>query len=319
MEPIAQIQDMGLTRLDNALHVLYHTDVYNIIHAVDVTKLGLTVDVMNTWKAGIDTEGDLSLEPTADLNTKLMAEKDAERDKLVTFILNVVHAYTQSPDAAEAKAAAQLEVATNRYKGIQRESAARETAHISGLVMDLKKTENAPLVTTLRLTAAVGLLETANADFDKARAARTTTRANNVPVASEARAKTDAAYERIIILMKAAFISGATPVDRELIASVVKLMNKRMDEVNETFRQSLAQKRVAKEPNDPNAPKDPKTPDQPKPPKDPKQPKDPKDPKPDKPKPDDKPDIKLPEEGPKKPDPKKPEEGGGPDIHLPEE
>ena len=41
--------------------------------------------------------------------------------------------------------------------------------------------------------------------------------------------------------------------------------------------------------------------------------------KPNTPKPDDKPDIKLPEEGPKKPDPKKPEEGGGPDIHLPEE
>ncbi len=61
-----------------------------------------------------------------------------------------------------------------------------------------------------------------------------------------------------------------------------------------------------------------------------KDPKLPKEPKPNTPKPDDKPDIKHPEEGPKKPDPKKPEEGGGkkpegggtggdPDIRLPEE
>ena len=145
----------------------------------------------------------------------------------------------------------------------------------------------------------MGLLETANADFDKARAARTTTRANNAPVASEARAKTDAAYERIIILMKAAFISGATPIDRELITSVVKLMNKRMDEVNETFRQSRAQKGAAKEPKEPNPPKKPKDPKQPKDPKTPDQPKEPKQ--------------------PETPQPPKPGGDGNPDITLPEE
>ena len=100
--------------------------------------------------------------------------------------------------------------------------------------------------------------------------------------------------------MKAAFISGATPVDRNLIASVVKLMNKRMDEVNETFRQSLAQKRAAKEPKDP---KDPNAPKQPKDPKTPEQPKEPKQP-----------------DTPQPPQPPKPGgDDGDPDIHLPEE
>ena len=316
MEPIIEIQKMGLTRLDNALHVRYHSDVYDIIHALDVTKLGLTIDLMNEWEGNINDEKDINLEALADLNTKMMTKKDAERDKLVTFILNVVHAYTQSPDADEAEAAAELEVITNRYKGIQRESVERETAHIIGLLVDLKKSENAPYVTTLRLTAAVGLLEAANTAFDKARTARTSARANSLPMASEARAKTDSVYERIVLLMKAAYISGVATIDRTLIATVAKEMNQRMDEINETYRQSQAKKKAAanKKPKDPKQPKDPKDP-KPKDPKDPKKPEGGGD------------DIHVPSEPPKKPEdkdkPKQPETGGGTgggdDIHVPSE
>ncbi|PNE24460.1 hypothetical protein BHU16_06915 [Tannerella sp. oral taxon 808] len=312
MEPIIEIQKMGLTRLDNALHVRYHSDVYDIIHALDVTKLGLTIDLMNEWEGNINDEKDINLEALANLNTKLLNEKDTERDKLVSFILNVVRTYLQSPDADEAKAAAQLDIATHRYRGIQHESMEQETTHVDGLLIDLKKADATPLLAKLRLTAAVTLLETANAAFNQVRAARTTSRAEkDLPTAVMTRPKTDAVYERIVFLMKAAYLSGATTIDRALITSVAKQMNKRMDEINETFRQILAQRKADRK----KKPKDPKDP----------KPKDPKDPK----KPDgggD--DIQIPSEPPKKPEdkdkPKQPETGGGTggsgdDIQIPSE
>ena len=73
MEQIIEIHKMGLTRLDNALHVLYHSDTYDTIHAVDVTKLGLTVDLMNEWKGNMDDEKEINLEALTDLDTKLLS------------------------------------------------------------------------------------------------------------------------------------------------------------------------------------------------------------------------------------------------------
>ena len=108
--------------------------------------------------------------------------------------------------------------------------------------------------------------------------------------------------------MKAAYLSGATTIDRALITSVAKQMNKRMDEINETFRQILAQRKAASK----KKPKDPKDP-KPKDPKDPKKPEGGGD------------DIHVPEEPPKKPEdkdkdkPKQPETGGGDDIQIPSE
>ena len=101
--------------------------------------------------------------------------------------------------------------------------------------------------------------------------------------------------------IQSAYLNATSDEDRTMLEELVAEMNRTVVKFRTSQREEAAQKRVAKQPKDPK-------------PKDPKQPKDPKDPKPDKPKPDDKQDIKLPEEGPKKP-----EEGGGPDIHLPEE
>ena len=90
MDELVEIQKMRLTRLDNALHVLYHSDAYDIVHAVDITKLGLTLALLNEWNGNLLTEKDLNLEAQANHNTKLLNEKNEERNKLITFIFNVV-------------------------------------------------------------------------------------------------------------------------------------------------------------------------------------------------------------------------------------
>ena len=83
MDELVEIQKMRLTRLDNALHVLYHSDAYDIVHAVDITKLGLTLALLNEWNGNLLTEKDLNLEAQANHNTKLLNEKNEERNKLI--------------------------------------------------------------------------------------------------------------------------------------------------------------------------------------------------------------------------------------------
>ena len=230
-----------------------------------------------------------------------------------------------SPEAAEAAAADELEIVIRPYYGIQKIDVDQESAAIDGLLIDLREAKNTPFLTTLRLTAILPKLEAANADFRKIYKTRTSARADDkeLPSAKAARAKTDAVFDRIVFILQAAYYSGASPIERTLIASIVKQINQRTQEIFDKYNQSLAKKKAAKKPKDPTDPKQPKEPKQPKDPKDPKQPKEPKEPK--------KPDGEKPK------DPKKPGEGGGsgtpgggsgggtggddgdPDIHLPEE
>ena len=142
------------------------------------------------------------------------------------------------------------------------------------------------------------------------------------------RNRTDAIFERILLVLQYKYVYGTTPIEPELIAKLIARFNERAEDIDASYKQGQAIKKAAaeKRKQNPNAPKEPKKPKEPKPKKPEKDNKDP--------------DIRLPEtEEPKKPDqPKKPEgggtpgggekpkqpekgggEGGNPDIHLPEE
>ena len=318
MNEYIEINKIGLPQLDNGRHYEYHNFVYGLLSAADATKIGVPAAKITEYKGCLDVEGELNLETQANSNTQRMLKKDAERDRLLSFLFNTIRAYQFSPEAAEAAAADELEIVIRPYYGIQKIDVDQESAAIDGLLIDLREAKNTPFLTTLRLTAILPKLEAANADFRKIYKTRTSARADDkeLPSAKAARAKTDAVFDRIVFILQAAYYSGASPIERTLIASIVKQINQRTQEIFDKYNQSLAKKKAAKKPKDPTDPKQPKEPKQPKDPKDPKQPKEPKEPK--------KPDGEKPKD-PKKPDEggKKPEKPGGgdgdPDIHLPEE
>lgn len=298
MNEYIEINKIGLPQLDNGRHYEYHNFVYGLLSAADATKIGVPAAKITEYKGCLDVEGELNLETQANSNTQRMLKKDAERDRLLSFLFNTIRAYQFSPEAAEAEAADELEIVVRPYYRIQKAGLDKESAAIDGLLIDLRKAKNTPHLTTLRLAAVLPKLETANAEFRKVYAERTSARADDkeLPAAKDARAKTDAVFDHIAFILQAAYYSGTAPIERALIGSIVKQMNQRMEETYEKYRYSLAQKRAAdkkkpKEPKDPKQPKDPKAPEQPKEPKDPKQPE----------------------------TPKKPDDDGAPDIHLPEE
>jgi len=269
------------------------------------------------------------LESQASANSELLIKKNDERDRLLKYIFGAVRNGQLSPEKDKEEAATRLSIVMNPYAGIRKESFDRETAHVDGLIKDLKKTENAADASKLGLSSDIAKLETVNKEFDTIYNDRSKKWADNkLPKTTDVRNRTDAIFERILLVLQYKYVYGATPVEPELIAKLIARFNKRAEEIDASYKQGLALRKAAaeKRKQNPNAPKEPKKPKEPKPKKPEKDNKDP--------------DIRLPEtEEPKKPDqPKKPEgggtpgggekpkqpeagggEGGNPDIHLPEE
>ena len=263
MEEIVEIKALGITRLGNGQHVNFHRSAYDLVNEYEPAKIGITEPLKAEWNGHIDTEEDINCEATADILTRAINKKDEERDKLIIFIFMMVRGYRYSPDLAEVDAAERLQIILSPYGKLQRLPFNDETSRINGLLTDLKKPGNAALVTTLRLTSAVNKLEAANAEFhDLSLQSVKAVRRSNLPSAAAVRPKTDAVYDRIIFMIRAAYLSGAAPVDKEAIKTLVQHLNNLVDKVNANYRQILAERRAAaeKKPKKPKDPKDPKKP-----------------------------------------------------------
>ena len=284
MKKTVEIRKPGMSKLDNSLHVQFHSLAYGLVKGADITKVS-----------------QISAE------TRLMQEKDGERDGLLTYIMGTIRNAQFLPDKDIVEAAIRIAAVIKPYNGMQNEGFDRETADIRGLVADLKKTENAADIAKLGLTPMLTKLETTNQEFDDLYTKRMTSDTGaKLPLSSKIRPETDAIYDRVILILQWNYLNGATPIDPEVIATLAENLCKLADRIDADYNRSLAQKRAAakkkpKTPKDPKQPKEPKTPDQPK---EPKQPETPQPPKPG---------------GEKPKDPKKPGDDGNPDITLPEE
>ena len=308
-----------MSKLDNSLHVQFHSLAYGLVKGADITKLGIPNELMVEWDGNKSIETDITKVSQTSAETRLMQEKDGERDGLLTYIMGTIRNAQFLPDKDIVEAAIRIAAVVKPYNGMQNEGFDRETADIRGLVADLKKTENAADIAKLGLTSMLTKLETTNQEFDDLYTKRMTSDTGaKLPLSSKIRPETDAIYDRVILILQWNYLNGATPIDPEVIATLAENLCKLADRIDADYNRSLAQKRAAakKKPKDPNAPKqpkEPKTPKEPKQPKDPKTPDQPKDPKqPETPQP--------PKPGGEKPkDPKKPGDDGNPDITLPEE
>lgn len=316
MKKTVEIRKPGMSKLDNSLHVQFHSLAYGLVKGADITKLGIPNELMVEWDGNKSIETDITKVSQISAETRLMQEKDGERDGLLTYIMGTIRNAQFLPDKDIVEAAIRIAAVVKPYNGMQNEGFDRETADIRGLVADLKKTENAADIAKLGLTPMLTKLETTNQEFDDLYTKRMTSDTGaKLPLSSKIRPETDAIYDRVILILQWNYLNGATPIDPEVIATLAENLCKLADRIDADYNRSLAQKRAAakKKPKDPNAPKQPKTPKDPKQPKEPKTPDQPKEPKqPETPQP--------PKPGGEKPkDPKKPGDDGNPDITLPEE
>ena len=297
-----------MSKLDNSLHVQFHSLAYGLVKGADITKLGIPNELMVEWDGNKSIETDITKVSQISAETRLMQEKDGERDGLLTYIMGTIRNAQFLPDKDIVEAAIRIAAVVKPYNGMQNEGFDRETADIRGLVADLKKTENAADIAKLGLTPMLTKLETTNQEFDDLYTKRMTSDTGaKLPLSSKIRPETDAIYDRVILILQWNYLNGATPIDPEVIATLAENLCKLADRIDADYNRSLAQKRAAAKKKKPKTPKDPKQPKEPKTPDQPKEPKQPETPQPPKP------------GGEKPKDPKKPGDDGNPDITLPEE
>jgi hypothetical protein len=298
---VLRIEPISTDRLTLPIHEMFHRKQYDLVKAIDNTKLKLPANLMPNWYKGIEAEGDLSRESTFSRHTAELLKKDEERDEQLESIFFIVRGNKLSSVSANREAAKRIDEKLRAYYSDTRKAPYDKE---SSLILGIKK-DMAGLsadIATLGLTASFTQLYTINDEYIELQKTRSLAGADSqLPLASTVRPLTDAAYEIVCQYILSAYLNATTEDDKALFDQLVDRMNKISRETRATQRQMHAQ-RKPKDPKEPKQPKEPKEPKKPKDPKTPEQPKDPK--KPDKPEP-----------------PKPPKEGddGDPDIHLPEE
>ena len=284
------------TRLNNTLHVQYHRKQYELVMAVDKTKLKLPLGLPEAWNKGIDYETMIDQEATISDDTALLKVKDAERDEQLMNIFGIIRAQRHSHKTNIREAAIRLSNTLSPYENIRSLAYEMESGRLEGMKKDL--TKRTAEVTTLGLNDEFDNLFKLNEEFEKLHVSRRVENTDTkLPLASAIRPQTDAALEVVCQYIQAAYNSATSADDKALLERLADHMTATPNDFN-TMQRNLVVPRKKDTPKEPKTPKEPQKPD-------PKQP------------------------DPKKPDPKKPGEGGGtggtggsgggPEIHLPEE
>ncbi|PNE23930.1 hypothetical protein BHU16_09915 [Tannerella sp. oral taxon 808] len=282
---VSNIETISTVKLTLPLHVHYHRQQYDLVKAVDNTKLKMPATLMPGWDKGIGAETRLVRETTKSLETAKMVALDNERDNLMGSIFSIVRGNKHSATEANRDAALRLDLKLHVYYGAQKSPYDVESSLIIGIKDDMKDLTTD--ITTLGLTASFARLYAANDEYIALSKSRNFEEVDaQLPPASIVRPQTDAAYSLVCRYILASYLNAASDEDRAMFELLIDRMNKVTHETRNTHNAMLADRK----------PKDPKKPKEPKDPKDPKQPKDPKKPE------GGGDDIQLPSEPPKKPD-----------------
>ena len=116
-----------------------------------IPELGLTKEFLDTYEADLLAMADVVDESRTSQETEQMTLHDTNRDNLAIYIITRISRAGTLPLEAERDAGKYLYKVIKPYNGIARLPMAQETAKIKGLLLDLRKDENKPYVTTLGL------------------------------------------------------------------------------------------------------------------------------------------------------------------------
>lgn len=245
MEEEVQIQKLSQERLDNALHLHFHASVRDWLREADLKKIGLPKELVEEYEKCVQDEQEMIKETRARFETPHIAKKEKECNHWLSYIAAVVRAMRLSPDPDEVKAAEMLYLLWRADKPLQGVALGRKSAGITALLMDLKGDRYAPFVTRLRLDRGVQLLDEANSALFGLQLQRSNARSKSSrPSSTEIRPTTDDVYRRIVWQLEMAYTIGKPPIDHQVVANLVNLINIQVNQTRTTYKQSLSQRRA---------------------------------------------------------------------------
>lgn len=213
------------SKLNNSLHVQYHRKQYELVTEVDKAKLKIPDGLPLTWNKGIAYETKIDQQSALSADTAKLKKKDQERSDQLKNIFLTIRAQKHSHLENMRDAALRLAAKLRPYENIQRLPYEMESSRLLSMEDDTKSMTAD--IATLNLTDAFAHLKTLNEEFEQLHVRRRTGHADEqLPLATEIRPQTDAAFEAICQYIQSAYLFAASDEDRALIDRLVDRMNK---------------------------------------------------------------------------------------------
>ncbi len=252
MSTYTRIKTLPLSIFNNAEYLTFMNHVIDLVKtdetdegggspgelsvAPAVPELGLSEEFIAAYEADLLALADAVDESRAAAESDEMSVHEKNRDSLATYITTRVSRAGSLPLEAERDAGKALYRVVKPYIGIARLPVAQETAKIRGLLMDLRKEENAPYVATLGLEAYLAELESENEAYDALSQQRVNSRAASQKESGAAiRERLDARYDELTLLAQSFAIAQPSdkgnafiPALNQLIAETTAAYNLRM-------------------------------------------------------------------------------------------
>lgn len=252
MAVFMKFEGSNASRYGNSLHAAYHKAVLNVLKETgeeNLKSMHVSGELQEVYATTVADLEERTMEAQASVDTQSTMAYDVERDRLLSMLFFLVASGVLSSVAEEQAAAKKLEVILRVYKGIQGKADDSETQLIDALLVDLKKSENAEAVATLRLGEIITQLEAVNNKFRAAKEVRIKQRNTKRLQAKtqELRSLADGQLEEIQDFIRATgIVASVTPDSDLLLGMVVDLIN----DINAqtanfriVFNQSQAQKK----------------------------------------------------------------------------
>lgn len=265
MGTYTKIKTLPLTIFNNAEYLAFMNSVLNLlpapseddegdhpviesldedVRAEGSPALGLSAEFLGTYEKEVLALADVVDESRISQETEEAAVHETNRDNLVLYITTRISRAGTLPLEAERDAGKFLYKVIKPYIGISRLPVAQETAKIQGLLLDLRKEENATYVTTLGLDAYLAELEKENNAYIALTSRRTQSRAaGKKESGSVLRARIDEYYDDLVTLAQSYSVAVPSEAATSFVSNLNQLISETVTAYNQRGKKSTGRKK----------------------------------------------------------------------------
>lgn len=251
--------------LNNAEYLAYLNSVLNLVPApaggddrpeiesldADVRtsgspEIGLSAQFLQTFENDVMLLADVVNESRISQETEEAAKHETNRDNLAIYITTRISRAQTLPLEVEREAGKALYKVVKPYIGVSRLPVAQETEQIKGMLIDLRKAEFAPHVTTLGLDAYLTEIEKENNAYAALTSKRTQSRASNKKeTGAELRKRLNEQYDDLVMLAQSYSVVQPSDNAKTFINNLNQLISETVTAYNQRGKKNTGPKKEA--------------------------------------------------------------------------
>ena len=228
------IKEIGFTKLTNAEHINFHTEVKMYVEKCGVGNISCQQELV-LYTAELEKEASIIYRQSASAITASLEAKDKERDELLSYLFISVSNAKNSPIPTQKEAHKHLSLVLEPFLGIAYETNSRETGQIISLVKELSQKSLEQHIKNLALDSVIDLIEKANNEYlelDQERTADIPSKRET----NELRSRIDTIYKTIKAKTEGTVLLMSNPNAETLVVN----LNNLIDTTNTAYNQRTA-------------------------------------------------------------------------------